>query len=106
MVEIDIVDKGIEAIVRVDVRVDSDVMARSITDAGRGLKIATLALRSSYTVNAPSIEEFTTFQEDMATKSNVYKDKVLLLANLFPSESERFHALFQRSLLRRLLGYR
>ena len=73
-------DKGIEAIVRVDERVDSDVMARSITDAGKSLKVATLPLQSSYTVNAPSIEEFTTFRVDLATKANVYKDKVLPLA--------------------------
>jgi hypothetical protein len=80
MEEMQIVDKGIEAIVRVDVRVESDVMALSITDAGKSLKIATLALRSSYTVNAPSIEEFTAFRNDLTIKANVYKDKVLPLA--------------------------
>ena len=40
MVEMSTVDKGIEATVRVDECVDSDVMARSISDAGKSLKFA------------------------------------------------------------------
>jgi len=81
MVDMGIVDEGVEALVRVE-RTDPDGIALSILDAGLSLKIATLALRSCYTVQASSIAEFTKFRKDMTTKAIVYKDKVLPLATL------------------------
>jgi len=77
-------DEGIVALMRANQegRAEKDPLAVGITEAGTSLKFATLALRSCYSVNASSIREFTAFREDLTTKANVYKDKVLPLAKL------------------------
>jgi hypothetical protein len=90
-------DEGIVALMRANQegRAEKDPLAVGITDAGTSLRFATLALRSCYTVNAPSIREFNEFREDLTTKANVYKDKVLPLAQLSLQKVKDFMLYFK-----------
>lgn len=75
-------DKGIVAILehQAKARDEKDEMAVSIVGAGTSLKFATMALRSCYTTDAPTITEFHTLRDNVSTRACVYQEKVLPLA--------------------------
>jgi|ERR1719195_38890 len=75
-------DEGIVAILehQAKARDEKDELAVSIVGAGTSLKFATMAMRSCYTTNAPTIAEFHTLRDDVSTRACVYQEKVLPLA--------------------------
>lgn len=80
---------------RVDAEDGNDTMACNITDAGTSLKFASLALRSCYSVNASSIQEFVDLRASMTNSAMVYKSKVLPLAKASLQQVKDFVIYFQ-----------
>lgn len=67
-----------------------DTLGSNLVEAGKNLRFATLALRSCYTVNASSIEQFEKLRDGTVDDAQAYKMNVLPLAKASTQKVKEF----------------